>query len=110
MLHTAAAEEMLTTAPEPGSPTYGTSLLDRLGVTNTYSSEDVAYPETTLADAARRRPDVVLAPSEPYPFGERHRGEREDADPARLVDGKDLLWWGTRTTAALARLAGAVGD
>jgi hypothetical protein len=27
------------------------------------------------------------------------------APDARLVDGQDLFWWGTRTPAALARLA-----
>ena len=52
-----------------------------------------------------RRPDLVVAPSEPYPFAERHRAELERVAPVVLVDGEDLLWWGTRTPAAITRLA-----
>jgi hypothetical protein len=48
---------------------------------------------------------VVLAPSEPYPFRDRHRAELAAVAPVRLVDGQDLFWWGARTTEALARLA-----
>ncbi len=45
-----------------------------------------------------------MAPSEPYPFGERHVEELERVAPVELVDGQDLFWWGVRTPAALARL------
>jgi ABC-type Fe3+-hydroxamate transport system substrate-binding protein len=89
-----------------GAPTYGTSVLQRLGITNVFGAEgDGAYPETTLEEAQRRRPDVVLAPSEPYPFAERHRPQLEVVAPVVFVDGKDLVWWGTRTAPALRRLA-----
>ena len=56
----------------------------------------------------QREPDLVVAPSEPYPFGERHRAELEAVAPVVLVDGQDLFWWGGRTPAALARLSGTV--
>ncbi len=52
----------------------------------------------------RSGPDFVLAPSEPYPFRERHRAELETVAPVMFVDGQDLFWWGDRTAAALARL------
>ena len=58
----------------------------------------------TLEEAVELHPDVVLAPSEPYPFKVRHRAELESVAPVVLVDGKDLFWWGSRTPAALARL------
>jgi hypothetical protein len=59
----------------------------------------------TLAEAATRRPDVVLAPSEPYPFGPRHRAELETvAADVQFVDGRDLFWWGVRTAGAIDRL------
>lgn len=87
-----------------GAPTYGTDVLARLGVGNVYAS-DGSYPETSLEEAAARQPSVVLAPSEPYPFAERHRAELEVVAPVVFVDGKDLVWWGTRTPGALARLA-----
>jgi ABC-type Fe3+-hydroxamate transport system substrate-binding protein len=88
--------------------TYGSSLLEALGVANVFGDEPSHYPEVTLAEAAARRPDVVLAPSEPYPFAERHRAELATVAPVRLVDGQDLFWWGARTPAALARLRRAL--
>lgn len=90
-----------------GAPTYGSDVLARLGIANVYAG-DGAYPTITLEDAAARRPTVVLAPSEPYPFAERHRAELDVVAPVVFVDGKDLVWWGTRTPGALARLAAAV--
>ena len=90
-----------------GGDTYGSSLLARLGVTNVFADGD-RYPEVTLEEAAARAPDVVLAPSEPYPFGERHRPQLEAVAPVRFVDGQDLFWWGARTPAAVARLGEAL--
>ena len=86
-----------------GAPTYGTSLLNRIGVGNVYA-DDGAYPETTIEDAAGRSPSWVIAPSEPYPFAERHRAELERVGPTVFIDGKDLVWWGTRTAEAIHRL------
>jgi ABC-type Fe3+-hydroxamate transport system substrate-binding protein len=85
-----------------GSPTYGSSLLLHLGVENVVG--DVPYPEVELDDVAQRRPDVVLAPSEPYPFTKRQLPELETVAPTVFVDGKDLFWWGVRTRGALGRL------
>ena len=90
-----------------GAPTYGTAVLRALGIDN-ISSADGPYPNLSLADARARCPDLVVAPSEPYPFAERHRAELESVAPARFVDGRDLLWWGVRTRAALARLSAAL--
>jgi hypothetical protein len=87
-----------------GEPTYGSSLLVSLGVANVYADAG-PYPATTLEKARRRRPDVVIAPSEPYPFGERHRAELETVAPPVFVDGRDLVWWGVRTAGARRRLA-----
>jgi ABC-type Fe3+-hydroxamate transport system substrate-binding protein len=85
--------------------TYGSSMLDRLGVANVAAVLEPRYPEVDLTWAAAQRPDVVLAPSEPYPFGARHVDELAAVAPVVLVDGQDLFWWGARTPAALARLA-----
>ncbi len=92
-----------------GGPTYGTSLLEHLGVSNAFAGEG-PYPETTLQAAAERSPTFVIAPSEPYPFSERHRAELAVVAPTVFVDGKDLFWWGVRTDGALARLASVLGD
>jgi ABC-type Fe3+-hydroxamate transport system substrate-binding protein len=84
--------------------TYGSSLLAHAGVSNAFADGPDRYPRVTLEDAALRRPDVVLAPSEPYPFRERHVAELSSVAPVVLVDGQDLFWWGTRTAAAVGRL------
>ncbi|MBK9178977.1 MAG: cobalamin-binding protein [Acidimicrobiales bacterium] len=89
--------------------TYGSSLLGLAGASNVFGASPVRYPEVTLPEAAARRPDVVLAPSEPYPFGGRHRAELEQVAPVSFVDGRDLFWWGVRTPSALRRLRAAVG-
>jgi ABC-type Fe3+-hydroxamate transport system substrate-binding protein len=84
--------------------TYGSSLLERIGVGNVFAAATVRYPVTTLDDVRALRPDAVLAPSEPYPFTERHRAELEAVAPVLFVDGKDLFWWGVRTPHAIERL------
>jgi len=86
-----------------GTPTYGSSLLGLLGIANCCDG-DGPYPVVDLADLAGRRPDLVIGPSEPYPFAERHRAELETVAPCVFVDGRDLLWWGARTRGALGRL------
>jgi ABC-type Fe3+-hydroxamate transport system substrate-binding protein len=91
-----------------GVPTYGSSLLAALGIENVFAS--AAYPEVSMDDARERDPDLVLAPSEPYPFSERHRAELERIGPVLFVDGKDLFWWGIRTRDAIGRLDEAIGE
>ena len=91
--------------------TYGSSVLAALGVVNVFGPDPDRYPTVTLDAAADHRPDVVLAPSEPYPFRARHVEElRAVAPHVRLVDGQDLFWWGVRTPAALERLAQSIAE
>ena len=97
-----------------GTPTYGHSLLASLGW-GCVPEDRGPYPEVTLAEAAGLAPDAVLAPDEPYAFGPRHLAELATVSPAvRLVDGKDLFWWGVRTAPARRRLttvlAGVLAD
>jgi ABC-type Fe3+-hydroxamate transport system substrate-binding protein len=91
--------------------TYGSSLLDLLGIENVFAGARDRYPETTLDEIAARGADLVVLPSEPYPFKDRHVGEVQavvvGAD-VRLVDGRDLFWWGIRTPEAIARLCEAL--
>jgi ABC-type Fe3+-hydroxamate transport system substrate-binding protein len=88
--------------------TYGSSLLASIGVANVFRDAVTRYPTVTLDEVRARRPDVVLAPSEPYPFAERHVPLFDDIAPVVLVDGQDLFWWGARTVGAQARLAAQV--
>ena len=91
--------------------TYGSSLLAHTGVANVFGPASERYPEVSLAEVAALAPDVVLLPSEPYAFAERHAGELRDALPdtrVSFVDGRDLFWWGIRTPLAAERLRKAV--
>jgi len=91
--------------------TYGSSLLDLLGCCNVFTGQGVRYPTVELAEAAGRKPDLVLLPTEPYPFKERHVAEVAGGIPDAevvIVDGQDLFWWGIRTPGAVERLAGAL--
>ncbi|MBV8692890.1 MAG: ABC transporter substrate-binding protein [Actinobacteria bacterium] len=84
--------------------TYGSSLLAHIGVDNVFADSDDRYPTVSLDDAAARQPGVVLAPSEPYVFTDKHVPELSAVAPVELVDGQDLFWWGARTPAAIERL------
>jgi ABC-type Fe3+-hydroxamate transport system substrate-binding protein len=91
--------------------TYGSSLLHLLGCFNVFTGQGVRYPMVELAEAAGRKPDLVLLPTEPYPFKERHVAEVADGVPdaeVTIVDGQDLFWWGIRTPGAVERLAAAI--
>jgi hypothetical protein len=92
--------------------TYGSSLLASIGVTNVFADAFETYPTVTFPEIAARRPHLILLPSEPYPFRQRHVAEVLEAMPAadaRLIDGQDLFWWGSRTTEARRRLAQVLG-
>jgi ABC-type Fe3+-hydroxamate transport system substrate-binding protein len=91
--------------------TYGSSLLDLVGVGNVCAGAEDRYPQLTLDDVATLAPNVIVLPSEPYPFGPRHLPEIERSVPGVptvLVDGRDLFWWGIRTPAAADRLRAAL--
>lgn len=87
-----------------GPDTYGAALLARLGIT-VIPDDHGRYPTVELDDVAALQPDLILAPSEPYRFKDAHLRELEPIAPTFPVDGQDLFWWGTRTPAALDRLA-----
>ncbi|MDQ1457731.1 MAG: hypothetical protein QOH28_3351 [Actinomycetota bacterium] len=90
--------------------TYGSSLLAHAGIANIFDDSVDRYPEVSLTEVAARAPDVVLLPSEPYTFAERHALELRATVPGlrvTFVDGRDLFWWGTRTPAAAGRLQSA---
>lgn len=93
-----------------GVPTYGASLLAHLGVISVFGDESKPYPTVDLDDVIARRPDVVLAPSEPYPFSQRQLPELTSVGPTTFLDGKDLFWWGSRTPAAIERMSAVLAQ
>jgi ABC-type Fe3+-hydroxamate transport system substrate-binding protein len=91
--------------------TYGSSLLHLLGCFNVFTGQGMRYPTVELAEAAGRKPEIVLLPTEPYPFKERHVAEVAAGIPDAeviIVDGQDLFWWGIRTPGAIERLANVI--
>lgn len=97
--------------------TYGASVLASIGVGVSHAHAATNYPEVSVDElgrlAAESGVSVVLLPTEPYAFGERHVAEIAEltgtAD-VRIVDGRDLFWWGVRTEGARQRLAGVLAD
>jgi ABC-type Fe3+-hydroxamate transport system substrate-binding protein len=90
--------------------TYGASVLRAIGVRICFGDAAERYPTVSPAEAVASAPDLVVAPSEPYPFGPRHVEELSAIAPVVLVDGQDLFWWGARTAAALGRLHAALAS
>lgn len=94
--------------------TYMDSMLWTCGGENIFRNSPDRYPTVDLAEMARLRPDVVLLPDEPFPFGQKHLEDfRGMADvPAILtgrlhfVDGKVLSWYGPRIAESLRTLTG----
>ncbi len=85
--------------------TYGAAVLRHIGLDPLFADHPSRYPEVTLEEVAEARPDLILLPTEPYPFKVRHGRELASIAPSAVVDGQDLFWWGTRTPRAVARLA-----
>jgi ABC-type Fe3+-hydroxamate transport system substrate-binding protein len=121
----AAQLESRTAAPAPyfcpiwrrpymvaGPDTYMSELLRLCGGTNIFDGGDARYYPVELSEAMARGPEVVLLPSEPYPFAEKHRAEVmafADAPAVRarrvhLVDGQHVTWYGPRMAAAMRTL------
>lgn len=88
--------------------TYGASMLASIGVRVSHADAGNSYPTLEPAELAATGASVVLLPTEPYVFAERHVPEIRSLtgiDDVRIVDGKDLFWWGVRTGDAQERLA-----
>ena len=72
--------------------TFGSRLLEAMGITNICSELESNYPELDLSTVAELQPDLII-PSEPYEFDDAHLEEFADIAPAIRVDGRDLFWW-----------------
>lgn len=71
-------------------------------------NRDTRYPRITLEEIESQQPDIILLPSEPFPFTEEHIEIFKALDmPAaknnriHLVDGSYMSWHGTRVAYAL---------
>jgi ABC-type Fe3+-hydroxamate transport system substrate-binding protein len=95
--------------------TYVHSVLVSCGGDNLFADAADRYCVVELDEVARRKPDLVLLPDEPYPFGAKDLPAvapllqpEGSARAARLVDGQALSWYGARTAAGLERMQHAL--
>lgn len=99
-----------------GEDTYAADVLASAGLANVFGAEAGRYPRlASTAELAALAPEVLVLPSEPYPWT-REEGldlERELlALGARArsvrVPGESMTWWGTRTARAATELWEAI--
>jgi len=76
-----------------GGDTYLSDVMGACGVVNLLGDRG-RYPKLDLEAAQNLRPDLILLPSEPYPFSER---DLPSVANGLLVDGTVLCWYGART-------------
>lgn len=98
-----------------GGETYIGDLLRVCGGINVFEQlgSDGRYPRIGLKDLIIADPEVLLLPSEPYRFRERHARELSalhEMTAARdgrvyLCDGQALTWWGVRSGEAVELVA-----
>ena len=93
-----------------GHDTFSGDLAARLGLRNVFADSTQRYPRVDLEEVARREPDIVLLPDEPYPFT---ADDGPDAFPGRrcvLVAGRVLTWYGPSLLTARAVITDALRD
>ena len=81
-----------------GSDSFIHDMLTKCGFINVFNSRK-RYPEITFQELASSSPDLILLPSEPYPFKEKHLSEFKSVCPGSriiLVDGELFSWYGSR--------------
>ncbi len=92
-----------------GPDTYIHDFLHVCGGLNIFSRRHERYPITDLNEIARRDPQVILLPDEPYRFSTKHLPELtryEYVSAVRdgkvlLIEGKHLCWYGPRIAGSL---------
>ena len=99
-----------------GPDTYIHDFIAACGGANVFADSAERYPRIDLTETARRDPEVVLLPDEPYRFGPKHLPELAaypDISAVRdgriyLLDGKHLCWYGPRIATSLRFVRGVL--
>ena len=89
-----------------GSNTFIDDILHRCGFRNVFENE-MRYPEISIEMLQKRKPQLILLSSEPYPFKEKHLEEFQEICPEAkilIVDGEMFSWYGSRLFQAPAYL------
>ncbi len=97
-----------------GPNTYTHDFIAACGGLNVFAERHERYPLSDLDEVARRAPEVILLPDEPYPFTSKHVSELAEYRymPAvrdgrvHLLEGKHLCWYGPRIAGSLRYVQG----
>lgn len=86
--------------------TYISRTLALAGLDTIPANTAARYPEVKLDGTVLRDAEMVLLPSEPYPFRERHAGEIRSVPAMRdktvaRIDGEMTSWYGSRAVAGM---------
>ena len=92
-----------------GPNSYVPDFIAACGGINVFSERHGRYPMSDLGEVARRVPEIILLPDEPYPFTTKHFDELTEYPyvPAvvnsriYLLDGKHLGCYGPRIAGSL---------
>lgn len=87
-----------------GGDTFISDMLTHCGLTNIYASQK-RYPAVDIEDLKQKKCRLLLLPSEPYPFKQKHIEELQHCLPhtrIMLVDGEMFSWYGSRLLQAPA--------
>ncbi len=87
-----------------GAGTFIDKMLERAGFQNIFKSLN-RYPEISLNALKEMQPELILLPSEPFPFKSKHMLEFQNICPSsviKLVDGELFSWYGSRLLRAPA--------
>ncbi|MCB9682146.1 MAG: cobalamin-binding protein, partial [Alphaproteobacteria bacterium] len=95
--------------------TFVHAMLAEAGVRNVFADAEDRFPTISVDALAAASPDVVVLPSEPFPFQARHADALAAATglPRQrfvLLDGEACTWHGTGMAGGLQRLAAAVAS
>lgn len=89
-----------------GHSTFINEMLKLCGFKNVFEKGfSSRYPEVSVAEISKAKPDVVFLSSEPFPFKEKHIQELKQLLPhskIMLVDGEMFSWYGSRLLKAPA--------
>ncbi|WP_440120932.1 ABC transporter substrate-binding protein [Tenacibaculum sp. Ill] len=80
------------------SNTFINHLLELNKFENVYANEK-RYPEVDIKDIHKKKPELILLSSEPFPFKEKHITEIKEHtsnSTSILVDGEYFSWYGSR--------------
>lgn len=89
-----------------GGDTYIHSVLKNWKLNNIFADQN-RYPKITLDQIHRKRPDIVLLSSEPFPFKEKHIKEIAAVCKSAniiLVNGEWFSWYGSRMLPSFKKL------